>query len=152
MTPAAPESRTPSDCTKDRSVKLILGSLQSLFAEAPRRQLEPEYFDQLATELRGLHAQIRIHHAVECFCPEKTPPTSPELMDDVNRLTEEHPVILGKLDRVIRAVDSMSDRTLEDKDVFFLRGLEVLALIRRHEAEEDRIFFLSIWRDTGGES
>lgn len=152
MTTAAPESRTPSDCTKDRSVKLILSNLQNLFAEAPHRQLEPEYFEELATELRGLHAQMRIHHAVGHFCPEETAPPSPELLNDVNRLTEEHPVILGKLDRVIRAVDSMSDQTLEDKDVFFLRGLEVLALIRRHEAEEDRIFFLSIWRDTGGES
>ena len=152
MTTAARETRTPSDCTEDQSVKLILNNLQSLFTDAPRRQLEPEFFEELATQLRALHAQIRIHHAVGQLCPEESAPASPELMDDYVRLTEEHPVILGKLDRVIRAVDSMSDQTLEDKEVFFLRGLEVIALTRRHEAEEDRIFFLSIWRDTGGES
>ena len=61
-------------------------------------------------------------------------------------------MILAKLDRLVRDVDSMADRTLEDKEVFFLRGLELIALLRRHEAEEDRIFYLSLWRDTGGES
>lgn len=152
MTTAAPESRTPSDCTKDRSVKSALNNLQTLFADAPRRQLEAEFFEELATELRGLHAQIRIHHTVGKLAADEKTPSSPEFQDEFNRLAEEHPIMLGKLDRIIRAVDSMSDQTLEDKEVFFLRGLEVVALIRRHEAEEDRIFFLSIWRDTGGES
>lgn len=152
MTTAAPESRTSFDCTQDRSVKQALNNLQALFADAPCRQLEPEYFEELARKLRGLHAQIRIHHAVGHICPEETASPSPELQDEVNRLAEEHPIILGKLDRVIRAVDLMCDRTLEDKEVFFLRGLEVIALTRRHEAEEDRIFFLSVWRETGGES
>ncbi len=152
MTTAAPKSCTPSDCTEDRSVKSALNNLQTLFDDAPRRQLEPEFFEELATELRGLHAQIRIHHAVANIAADEEMPSSPELQDELNRLAEEHPIILGKLDRIIRTVDSMSDRTLEDKEVFFLRGLEVIALTRRHEAEEDRIFFLSIWRDTGGES
>ena len=152
MTTAAPESRTPSDCTKDRSITPILNKLQALFAEAPRRQLEPDFFEELTTELRGLHAQIRTHHTVEHITADEKSQSSPELLDEANRLAEEHPIILGKLDRIIRAVDLMFDRTLEDKEVFFLRGLEVIALIRRHEAEEDRIFFLSVWRDTGGES
>ena len=77
---------------------------------------------------------------------------SPELAEEVKRLREEHPIILGKLDRMIRLVDSMPDRTLEDKEVFFLRGNELIALLRRHEAEEDRLFHLAVWRDTGGES
>jgi hypothetical protein len=46
----------------------------------------------------------------------------------------------------------MVDRTLEDKEVFVLRGRELLAMLRRHEAEEDRLFYLAVWRDTGGES
>ncbi len=41
---------------------------------------------------------------------------------------------------------------LEDKEVFVLRGRELLAMLRRHEAEEDRLFYLAVWRDTGGES
>ena len=152
MTTAAPQSPAPSDGTRSCTVKLILNNLQELFAESPQRQHEGTYFEELAEGLRGLHAQIRIHHSADHFCPDATVSPSPELMDEVSRLAKEHPIILGKLDRVIRTVESMADRTLEDKEVFFLSGLEVIALIRRHEAEEDRIFFLAIWGETGGES
>lgn len=151
MTTAALESRTPADHTHDRSVKPILNNLQALFDDAQQRQLESDYFEEIAAALRTLHARMRVQHAAGQFGSEATAAASPELMDEVQRLADEHPLILGKLDRIIRLVDSMSDRTLEDKEVFFLRGQEVIALVRRHEAEEDRIFYLSIWRDTGGE-
>lgn len=151
MTTATPESRTRTATDLDRSVKPILNNLQTLIDDAPKRQVESDYFEELAIELRSLHARIRIHHAVGHLGCEATADPSPELMDEVQRLANEHPIILGMLDRLIRCVDSMADRTLEDKEVFFLRGQEVIALVRRHEAEEDRIFYLSIWRDTGGE-
>ncbi len=60
--------------------------------------------------------------------------------------------MLGALDRLIRASESMAFHALEDQDVFFLRVREVIALIRRHEAEKDRLLDLAIWRETGGES
>ena len=94
MTTAAPESRTPSDGTKDRSVKSALNILQTLFADAPRRQLEPEFFEELATELRGLHAQIRIHHTVGHIATDEKTPSSPEFQDEFNRLAEEHSTML----------------------------------------------------------
>ena len=151
MATATPDSRTHAKQNQDRPVKPILNNLQALFDEAQQRQLESDYFEEIAVELRDLHARMRVHHAVGHLGCEAMAEPSPELMDEVQRLADEHPVILGLLDRIIRAVDSMADRTLEDKEVFFLRGQEVIALVRRHEAEEDRIFYLSIWRDTGGE-
>ena len=68
------------------------------------------------------------------------------------RLRTEHSTILGMLDRIIRSTDALGDQTVEDKDVFFLRVRELLATVRRHEAEEDRLFYLAVWRETGGES
>jgi hypothetical protein len=55
------------------------------------------------------------------------------------------------LDWLTRRVDAIADSTLEDKDVFLLRTRELIAVLRRHVAEEDRLFYLSVWRDTGGE-
>ena len=60
--------------------------------------------------------------------------------------------MIGMLDRLIRPVDSMADRPLEDKEVFLLRVRELISMIRRHCAEEDRLFYLAVWHDTGGES
>ena len=60
--------------------------------------------------------------------------------------------MLGQLDRLIRTADSVVDRPVEDTDVFFLRMRELIATLRRHEAEEDRLVSLAVWRDTGGES
>jgi hypothetical protein len=56
------------------------------------------------------------------------------------------------LDRLLRAVESMAGRPMEDQTVFILKVQELAAMIRRHEAEERRLIYLSMWRDTGGES
>ena len=152
MATATPESQTQTGHAKDQSVKSILNDLQGLFVQAAERQLEPAFFEEIGVNLLRLHARIRAQHTASQFTLDASTSPSPELTGEVKRLEGEHPLILGKLDRLVRDVDSMADRTLEDKEVFFLRGQELIALVRRHEAEEDRIFFLSIWRETGGES
>ena len=43
-------------------------------------------------------------------------------------------------------------RDFEDKEVFVMRIRELIAVLRRREAEEDRLLYFAIWRDHGGES
>jgi len=152
MTTAAHESQTRSTRSKDDSIKASLNLLRDLLDQASDHFFDADYFESLSKELRRLHARIRIHHAVDQLAENQFSDLSPELTEEVKRLQAEHAVILGKLDRLVRSVDSMADRSLEDKDVFLLRGFELIALLRRHEAEEDRLFYLSVWCDTGGES
>lgn len=157
MTATADPSHSRSQ-NMDGSIKASLKVIEQLLDGAASsccavdRQFDAEFFESLGEELRRLHARMRVHHAVERLDEQKQAGNSPELVREVDRLEAEHSTIFGKLDRLVRQVDSMADRPLEDKEVFFLSGRELIALLRRHEAEEDRIFYLSVWRDLGGES
>lgn len=152
MSTTASDSRSTSVQPND-SVKSSLTQIETLLDGAADRLFDAKYFLQLDEELRLLHARLRTYHSVDRFHEDdgKTG-VAPELAEEVKRLREERPVIIGQLDRLIRCTESMVDRTLEDKDVFVLRGRELIARLRRHEAEEDRLFYLSVWHDTGGES
>ncbi len=152
MTAAAPESQARSISSGEDSIKSSLNILEVLLTEGSRQTCAPELFEDLERELRCLHARLRVHHAADQLTSQQFDELPPELTEDAKRLQNEHPTILGKLDRMIRSVDSMPDRSLEEKEVFFLRGNELVALLRRHQAEEDRLFHLAVWRDTGGES
>jgi len=136
------------------SIQRALNAIDGLLADARRRNPESEYFSEFGVELRRLHAGIRIAHAADVLTSDDLggTPIPPELVSDLTRLRGEHRMLLGMLDRLIRAVDLMSDLTLEDKDVFFLRVRELLAILRRHEAEENRLVYVAVWSDTGGES
>ncbi len=140
--------------TGDDSITATLPQIEALLGESSERMFDSEYYEQMATELRRLHARVRVHHAANelNICDESEADTPPELLREQARLRSEHSVILGGLDRIIRSTDALADQTVEDKDVFFLRVRELLATVRRHEAEEDRLFYLAVWRETGGES
>jgi hypothetical protein len=136
------------------TLKASIGILEAMFEDVSNDTVDAGFLERLGEEMRRLHAQIRAHHAADFIhlgqdggegCP-------PEFSDDITRLRGEHMHFLGELDRLIRCAEFMVDRTLEDKEVFVLRGRELLAMLRRHEAEEDRLFYLAMWRDTGGES
>lgn len=154
-----PDSYVPSDVIKDDvikddSISSVLPELQNLLNDSFERMFDADYFVAIGEELRQLHARLRIHHASDYF-PRKTgnnEPILPELVDELYRLRGEHTQFLGNLDRLIRSVDSIVDCTMEDRDVFLLRIKELLSMIYRHEAEEDRLLYLAVWRDTGGES
>lgn len=136
----------------DDSIQASLDALEGQFERAALAGFENASSEPLAAELRQLHARMRIHHAADELSPElKAAQVAPELSGELERLRSEHAVIFGVLDRLIQGIDSIAQQTLEDKEVFVLRGRELLAFMRRHEAEEDRLFYHSVWRDTGGE-
>lgn len=135
------------------SIKASLARLEQLLAGMTPQGSDTRLFAALDVALRELHARVRVHHAESSISSaddaQKIPP---ECLEELTRLSSEHSTILGYVDRIIRTVDSMADRPPEDRDVFFARVREVIAVLRRHEAEEDRVFSLALWRDTGGES
>jgi len=152
MTATAPKPVDPSPPPGD-AIKASLKVLSETLDQAVDRLFDRGFFEGLGEELRRLHVAVRQRHAAGQFGDKRDAlGVPPELVGDFERLRDEHLTILGILDRMIRGVDSMVDRPLEDKEVFLLRGREAIAFLRRHEAEKDRLFYLAIWRDTGGES
>lgn len=154
MTATVPDYIFSEDRGTADSIKGSLDVLETMFQEVAEHAFDAEFFERLGEELRRLHARIRMHHAADFVQADSDAVNSlpPEFSGDMSRLRDEHAHFLGALDRLIRRVDSMADQTLEDKEVFVLRGKELIAMLRRHEAEEDRLFYLAVWRDTGGES
>ncbi|MFQ5592255.1 MAG: hypothetical protein ACE5HE_13920 [Phycisphaerae bacterium] len=154
MTTTASDSPFRAEQNTDDSIKASLSLLESMLDEAADHLFDADYFEEIGRELRRLHARIRMHHAADYVGASPDDPNAlpPELSEELNRLRAEHPLFLGQLDRLVRSVDAMADRSLEDKEVFILRARELIAMLRRHEAEEDRLFYLAVWRDTGGES
>ena len=152
MTTTQPESTSPR--ASQVSMSSALSAIEGLLEGMSERMFDPDFYEALHEELRRFHARLRTHHAVEAYHAggESIAQISPEYADQIARLRSEHSVILGMLDRLIRCVESMCDQPLEDKEVFGMRTRELIAVVRRHEAEEDRLFYLSLWRDTGGES
>ncbi len=154
MTIAASDSPIRSRPVTNDSISASLGLLEDMFDQVSDRMFDADYFQKIGTELRRLHARMRIHHAADylgadCRALDMLPV---ELTEETQRLRAEHPVLLANLDRLVRTVQAMPDQSLEAKEVFILRGRELIAMLRRHEAEEDRLFYLAVWRDTGGES
>lgn len=142
-----------TDSCPDDAVKKSLAALADLVDGKDESILDGESCEVLAKQLQLLHARFRAHGAVDMFEPAsgEAGELPPELWGELRRLRGEHSSILGQLDWLTRNVDSIADRTIEDKDVFVLRAQELLAVLRRHIAEEDRLFYLAVWRDTGGE-
>lgn len=139
--------------SRDDSVPMTLARLEAQLGAGAKRASDADDYEALGSELGHLHALIRLHHPAgmraASMSADEMPP---EFSSDLDRLLSEHTTILGLLDRIIRTVSSMADRPIEDKEVFFLRVHELVAIVRRHEAEEDRLFYLAVWRDVGGES
>ena len=109
---------------------------------------------RLGEEMRQLHARFRAHDVACQLGPDAgsvAVEVRPELASELRRIRSEHPHMMGLLDWLIRYVDSIPDQSEEDQEVFLLRVREVIAVFRRHEAEEDRVFYRSTWEETGGE-
>ena len=138
----------------DNSIGSSLQVMEEWLANASDQMFDPTYFSDVGDELRRLHARVRIHHATDPFAsmgPDEAN-IPPEYEGEMSRLRAEHSQILGQLDRLIRCVDTIGDHPLEDREVFIMRMQELVAVLHRHMAEEDRLFYLAVWRDTGGES
>lgn len=154
MTAAISKGQAGLRSALEVSIKHALRHLEELLVVAPERGPDAAYFATLANEFTCLHARIRAQHAATCLqTPEGQPPViPPELTEEWDRLCGEHAHLLGMLDYLIRQVDSIADQGTEDKDVFILRVKELIAVLRRHDAEEDRLYDIALWKDTGGES
>ncbi len=149
----AQNSNSTSSATFDDALKESIASLNELVNASADRLVDDEFFTDVADDLGVLHARFRAHAATDLFgaAREATDSFPLELSGDLERLRGEHQHILGQLDVLVRSVEWISQRTLEDKDVFVLRARELIAVLNRHVAEEDRLFYLALWRDTGGE-
>lgn len=149
LQPSATSDRPAPDTAIRASMELI----EQWLEQGSRRMFDPPHLEPGAEALRRLHASVRTHHSAQCLDRSAAlgDDLPPEFACDFERLHNEHNLILGQLDRLIRTVDSILDRPLEDKEVFVLRIREIIAVLRRHLAEEDRLFFLAMWRDIGGE-
>ena len=136
----------------DDSFKQSLACLDAILERQREKAIDSSCSDILQDELRRLHARFRAHDAAGYFSSaDAVPTTAPELAEEIERLLGEHQRILAQLDWLVRNSGSIPDRPVEDQEVFVLRLRELIAVLRRHEAEEDRLFFLVMWRDTGGE-
>lgn len=154
MSTTQSDRRTGRSAGSDDSVRASLAFVEEMLDGAPDSMIDEAYFAEMNEAFRRLHVRIRTQHASTQLGAAEgwVGQTSPQYAEDIARLRSEHPMMLGKLDRLIRATEAMADRPQEDKEVFVMRVRELIAIVRRHEAEEDRLFYLSIWRDTGGES
>ena len=151
---ATTESNPPLELGRDArdSITAALDQLEARLNEGQDQPFGEEYAEALSEHLRRLHAQFRIHRAGDLNVDADVAALPPELIEVYRRLQAEHPVLVGQLDRLTRSVESMPDRPPEDKDVFILCVRELIATLRRHLAEEDRLLCLALWHDTGGES
>ncbi len=153
MTTTDPMTSRDTNCLTGDSIKAALFQLEALLNQTDVTAASPKHYAALGEILRRLHARVRLHHAEsQLSTGESTAPIPPEWLDELKRLSEEHSCILGMCDRIVRCIDSMADRPVEDRDVCIARIRELVAVLRRHECEEDRLFTLAMWRDTGGES
>lgn len=139
-------------CSPDEAIKLSLSRIEEM-VDAAEHSTDPDVFDLLDEEFHRLHARIRIHHAADCLSSSDHGPMVPtEWVQEWKRLREEHPRLLGQLDWLLRHIECLADQPVEDREVFVLRVRELIAVLRRHDAEEDRLFALALWHETGGES
>ncbi len=142
-----------SRASPDEAIKESLRVIEETLNAEPRCGRGGSFFEVLGTEFRRLHARIRAHHGMGSLNPQGPAGRLPlEVQNEWSRLRDEHPRILGQLDWLIRHVDSVADQCDEDYDVFVLRARELIAVLRRHDAEEDRVLAMAIWYETGGES
>ena len=122
----------------DDSISATLPQIEALLNESSERMFDSEYYEQVATELRRLHARVRVHHAANelNICDESENSVPPEFLREQARLRDEHSTILGTLDRIIRSTDALGDQTVEDRDVFFLRVRELMATAQSESASD----------------
>jgi hypothetical protein len=152
MSLATPLAANPVRRSPDDSFKDSLTTLETILGRDSSRVGDAACCDALEAELRRLHARFRAHDAAGYFSSvDPVADIPPQLADEVHRLRSEHRAILGHLDWLVRNASSIADQGEEDQEVFVLRLRELIAILRRHEAEEDRVFFIATWRETGGE-
>jgi hypothetical protein len=135
------------------TLEKLLDPVEQMLERGWQEEFDEAVVEPLGEQLRTLHSRLRAHDAAQHLATgQQIAEAPPQHAEDLRRLLAEHINFMGMLDRLNRAVAALPALPLEDKEVFYLRGRELIAALRRHEAEEDRLFFISLWHDTGGES
>lgn len=98
------------------------------------------------------HARLRRHHAAGTLSVE-TEGINGAMSSDPRsaRLCAEHSTMLGMLGRLCEQCYAVSSLSADEQELFVLSVLELVAIFRRHKAEEDLLYYQKIWRDIGGE-
>lgn len=137
-----------------KPIRAYLGELDEMLSVAARTTtLEVEFFAHLVQRLKSVHAILRARQAQNYLGEplERFEVDAPALACIAERLRSENSVLIGRLDSLIHTGESVSDHAPEDQQVFFLRVREFSAIMRRHDGEEERMFAVALWRDTGGD-
>ena len=111
----------------------------------------PRWLAELKDTLVRLAAAMRGHFAGEESGPmfRSLPLQHPRLAGPLARLEAEHPVMLERIDDLLRQADALGN-----VEIFELRELNgsaqlLLAQIRRHEAAEDELVIRAHWEEVG---
>jgi len=116
--------------------------------------VDPESLKQMRSVLFALHAQVRVLHAAGCLQKSQagTDALPPEHARDWTRLSNECFAILGLIDRVLQSTESVLQYGEAEEELLLLRVCEVVAIVKRHVAEEENLLYRAVWQDVGGES
>jgi len=135
------------------SVAQAMQRVEDLMSGTTADKLADRAFRKQFTDaLTGLHVLLRAQHGTARLGKDDAPVVRPEYAEDEQRLVDEHSLFVGNLDRIIRQTPSIAQQFSEDQAVFVLKIRELFAMIRRHAAEHNRLVYLSVWQDVGGES
>ncbi|RJP31580.1 MAG: hypothetical protein C4547_15335 [Phycisphaerales bacterium] len=134
------------------TIGTLLAELERTLNQADDVFDDERVVSRLRETLRRLHGRLRQHHAAGVWTlGDEGTFSSPELTGAAARLLEEHACMLGMLDRILRWMDTAATGQLDEQNVCALRIRELIATVRRHEAEEESLFYRSVWMDQGGE-
>ncbi len=134
------------------TIATLLAELERTLEQADDTLHDERVVTRLRETLWRLHGRLRQHHAAGVWSfGDEGAPASPELTGAAARLLEEHTSMLGMLDRILRCMDTAAKGQLDEQNVCALRIRELIATVRRHEVEEESLFYRSVWMDQGGE-
>lgn len=148
---------TPYDDRLDALVKASTGELLSMIEQgldhAPQSFETRSSAKQFKRLLDALHAKLRRHHAAGALSmdPSDGPRSLGATDCRVLRLNAEHSTMLGMLGHLCAECYAVSGQPPDEQELFILRARELIAVFRRHKAEEDLLYYQTVWRDVGGE-
>ncbi len=148
---------TQYDDRLDALVKASTGELLAMIEQgldhAPQSFETRSSAKQFKRLLDALHAKLRRHHAAGALSldPSAGPQSLGATDCRVLRLNAEHSTMLGILGHLCAECYAMSGLSPDEQELFILRARELVAVFRRHKAEEDSLYYHTVWRDVGGE-
>lgn len=132
----------------------IVESIGHTLSDLSGTTLDEATLHALCDDFRKLHAQLRIHHARHLMDDKQLYPelTRPEHVHAWSRLMDECMPILGMIDRMLRAAESVLSYEADRVELLLLRMHEIVNIVRRHVAEEEWLMCQAVYQDIGGES